>query len=112
MTGPDTPWIPRRPSVRVALLNIRGVQGRIGGAARGAAAVALPSVAGLLTGYGVTAGRLTEISEGRCICSGKSESFMRPTRKLPPSPKHRTPSACSGSPYGGQDGANEPDQLI
>jgi Fusaric acid resistance protein-like len=55
VTATATPQLPRRPSVRVTLLNLRGVQGRLGGAARGAAAVALPSLVGLLTGYGVTA---------------------------------------------------------
>lgn len=44
-----------RPSARRALLSARGLRGRLGGAARGAAAVALPSLTGLLTGHGVLA---------------------------------------------------------
>lgn len=55
MSKTDVPGPAQRPSARTALLSIGGVRGRLGGAARGAAAVALPAFAGLLIGHGVVA---------------------------------------------------------
>jgi hypothetical protein len=48
------------------------------------------------------------------MCAGPSDNPGSPARCIAASGVHRTqtPLACSRSPYGGQDGANEPDQLI
>lgn len=55
MTDPAPPHLPQRPSAREALLSFGGVADRLGGAARGAAAVAIPALIGLMAGYGIVA---------------------------------------------------------